>query len=434
MKFGGKKIGRNDPCPCGSGKKYKKCHLLTGIDDIENRQKGLIVEDYTYSKKVTYNVGSPGVMISEIVHFGGDYEIVQQNPSDFIFVLNVDVPAYLPLQDNFQYKFKHNSDLYFLYHKTKERGEEFYSTLDTSNLPYFSSIQVQGQVTRQISTQIECKKTSYDLIVYVLNKINSFLDNEYKIGIGDKPILSYHILFYPKNNFPNSKPVAKATIPYTGVIDIKGPENKILINNELLKSYLTEKIKIEKFTEDSIIPDISDKSFSETIFITAHDFSFYCAQHPSSLNLLYEEQIRDLYLIILKTIFSGAEGEVFNYDGKSDFKVTNPNNKYQFVIGEFKWWKDEASFKEVFNQAVRKHSTGLEQEIYILMLNKNKYIFKVYEKIKNLIELEPEFFKIVEEKLIPEGSKQLFNKYEINVKGYKVQLILGLINLWHQKV
>jgi len=23
---GGQKTGRNDPCPCGSGKKYKKCH------------------------------------------------------------------------------------------------------------------------------------------------------------------------------------------------------------------------------------------------------------------------------------------------------------------------------------------------------------------------------------------------------------------------
>ena len=22
----GKKVGRNDPCPCGSGKKYKLCH------------------------------------------------------------------------------------------------------------------------------------------------------------------------------------------------------------------------------------------------------------------------------------------------------------------------------------------------------------------------------------------------------------------------
>ncbi|HLD77418.1 MAG TPA: SEC-C metal-binding domain-containing protein [archaeon] len=24
----GQKVGRNDPCPCGSGKKYKKCCLL----------------------------------------------------------------------------------------------------------------------------------------------------------------------------------------------------------------------------------------------------------------------------------------------------------------------------------------------------------------------------------------------------------------------
>jgi uncharacterized protein YecA (UPF0149 family) len=23
--FGGARVGRNDPCPCGSGKKYKKC-------------------------------------------------------------------------------------------------------------------------------------------------------------------------------------------------------------------------------------------------------------------------------------------------------------------------------------------------------------------------------------------------------------------------
>jgi len=23
---GGQKVGRNDPCPCGSGKKYKHCH------------------------------------------------------------------------------------------------------------------------------------------------------------------------------------------------------------------------------------------------------------------------------------------------------------------------------------------------------------------------------------------------------------------------
>ncbi|HEX2573824.1 MAG TPA: SEC-C metal-binding domain-containing protein [Polyangia bacterium] len=25
------KVGRNEPCPCGSGKKYKKCHGLTAV-------------------------------------------------------------------------------------------------------------------------------------------------------------------------------------------------------------------------------------------------------------------------------------------------------------------------------------------------------------------------------------------------------------------
>lgn len=25
-----KKVGRNDPCPCGSGKKYKQCHGKNG--------------------------------------------------------------------------------------------------------------------------------------------------------------------------------------------------------------------------------------------------------------------------------------------------------------------------------------------------------------------------------------------------------------------
>ena len=25
-----RKVGRNDPCPCGSGRKFKKCHLFGG--------------------------------------------------------------------------------------------------------------------------------------------------------------------------------------------------------------------------------------------------------------------------------------------------------------------------------------------------------------------------------------------------------------------
>lgn len=29
-------LGRNEPCPCGSGKKYKQCHL--GADEAKDRE------------------------------------------------------------------------------------------------------------------------------------------------------------------------------------------------------------------------------------------------------------------------------------------------------------------------------------------------------------------------------------------------------------
>lgn len=29
------RVGRNDPCPCGSGKKFKKCHYMSEGGEIE---------------------------------------------------------------------------------------------------------------------------------------------------------------------------------------------------------------------------------------------------------------------------------------------------------------------------------------------------------------------------------------------------------------
>ncbi len=36
IKRDSEKVGRNDPCPCGSGKKFKKCHGETGADDAHS--------------------------------------------------------------------------------------------------------------------------------------------------------------------------------------------------------------------------------------------------------------------------------------------------------------------------------------------------------------------------------------------------------------
>ena len=35
-----KDVGRNDPCPCGSGKKFKKCHLLR-VDRLDKKDNGI---------------------------------------------------------------------------------------------------------------------------------------------------------------------------------------------------------------------------------------------------------------------------------------------------------------------------------------------------------------------------------------------------------
>jgi preprotein translocase subunit SecA len=34
------KVGRNDPCPCGSGKKYKKCHGMPGAPPLGSEPRG----------------------------------------------------------------------------------------------------------------------------------------------------------------------------------------------------------------------------------------------------------------------------------------------------------------------------------------------------------------------------------------------------------
>jgi preprotein translocase subunit SecA len=30
----GERVGRNDPCPCGSGKKFKNCHMGKSVGPI----------------------------------------------------------------------------------------------------------------------------------------------------------------------------------------------------------------------------------------------------------------------------------------------------------------------------------------------------------------------------------------------------------------
>ncbi len=64
-----KKLGRNDPCHCGSGKKYKNCHLISE-DNKSGKNKAFILMAlviifaligvaFAYMNSQNYN-GGPG--------------------------------------------------------------------------------------------------------------------------------------------------------------------------------------------------------------------------------------------------------------------------------------------------------------------------------------------------------------------------------------
>jgi hypothetical protein len=84
------KIGRNDPCPCGSGKKYKKCHLGH--------------EDDLISEKIKVGHGEIDAKLVNLpeVHYGRSKEFleelnIQQVTDKKIGVKFIDLTHYLKL-------------------------------------------------------------------------------------------------------------------------------------------------------------------------------------------------------------------------------------------------------------------------------------------------------------------------------------------------
>lgn len=214
------------------------------------------------------------------------------------------------------------------------------------------------------------------------------------------------------------------TNPYVEWLKNKGEDK---IPQQIIDSLL-------KFTKEVTLPKIQSKPFEEKVFHLIHDFCFFCRQTPDGINTLREEQIRNMLLVNLKTEFTHAEGEAYNFDGKLDFKVVNPENKYEIINGELKWWTDKNSATELFKQATQKHFTGQEIAIYTIILNRNKDAKNVFKTVSDIF-LEEDAIAIKKfEPCAPSGSKELVAKTLIDCSEETIPLYLFLNNLYHKKV
>ena len=238
-----------------------------------------------------------------------------------------------------------------------------------------------------------------------------------------------------------------ATVNYSEITDENGPVFHCLFlsfidKNRYLKYHHSrgyppditgESELIEVYAREIITPKIANKTFENGVYLLLHDFCFYCRERPKALYQFEESNIRDLFLVAAKTALRTGEAEAYHYDGKLDFKLINPGNRYEIMTGEFKWWRGVGSAIDVFHQAIRKHTTGQEQAIFTIMISKAKDSRKIFSKILAVYKSQPETKLHSYMPIVPAGSKELFGMFKVQVRNSTINLYLGLIDLFYEQ-
>ncbi len=406
------------------------------IIDLPNHDNTILIEDYI--TKETWEIGSSKFVYSDVAFNQGNFIEVLNSPEDYIFFIKYDCPYILPLNDGNSTIFKYkNADFKYI-HSLKQRGQQEFSTLDVLRLPRFSSFQVQGEIDKSIvdyKDEVEgFSKVStfmWNVITNLNEKINDLILTEDRVDFSYNRILSYRVSFFRKSDM--HKPTAVIIVPYTSVIDLRGPQKSDFLDEDILKLYLNEKIKLKNYYKDYLPDPEKELTFRDKIFKIVFDFAFYSCERPEALSKLSEELIRDLFLIPVKMFAFSAEAEAYTYDGKLDFKITNPNNKYEIISGEYKIWRGISSFDECYKQISEKHSAGNEGELYLIMINKNKSVKETYNKSLEALKTKGSFIKTLNEN-ISFSKSQFFSRHLISIKGNEICLILGIINVYYEKI
>ncbi len=397
-------------------------------------QTGYLIEDYW--TKETISIGSPGVQVFKVQMTIGDLNPIANNPNQYELRVYYDCPFLFPLNDSHKGKFNFKDREIKYFHKIKKRGQQEFSTLDILRLPKFSAIQIAVPILEKDynikdNGLIESKldDLSWELINFLNRKINDVIDlKKFKIDLEANKVLSYRNIYFDKSDY--SKEKAFTVFPYTSMIHIDAPKNTENIDEDILRLYLQNRIELKNYVEEYLPKVQKDQSFEKIVFRVVHDFAHYSSERPESISQLNEELIRDLFLIALKVLLPYSDAEVFNYDGKLDFKVSNPINQYEIITGEYKVWSGKDSFDECLNQITEKHSTGAEKEVYMLFINRNKKADETYKKALGMLKKDSHYIKEINSN-ISLSRNQFFSRHKVKIKDREIDLVLGLINVYY---
>jgi hypothetical protein len=363
----------------------------------------------------SYGIGGKqsGVIHASLL-LEGNHQAVVGNLSSYWALFEFDLPTKLPLGDE-RWSIPYEETTLHVRLLPKTRGEELWSSLDTTTLPEFTRVSIKASPTflpDRIRPVAEVVLENVELLLAAANRS--------PLPAIARQRLSLRAYFYERP-FRN-RPVLAATVPLTDEVRYDSP-TPVPITAEILERLDEIRSGLVRFVSESEQPT----SFGERVLRIVHDFSFFGRQHAGALSRLREEVLRDFLLMVFKHFFP-AEGEAFNHRGKTDIKVVNPENRYEFAVVELKFWRDRESINELMRQASAEHVTGQESLIICQILSRNKEFGSVVDTIRSLIESHAAV-----ESLIPfshRGTSEVLFRSSIHVRGREVPFLVSCVDLY----
>jgi len=366
-----------------------------------------------------FGVGPIGAITHASLVIEGNQKIVVEHPGSFLAKVGFDLPVALGLGEQPWSIQLGNTTLQCVL-LPRTRGQELFSSMNTTLLPVFTHVQIEA-------TPSFAPDQTPAVVTAVLQHVDRLLvaADQPPLPRRLKDAVTVQALFYPQPH-SGEPAVARVTIPLTGVVSAVVPDR-----TPITSSILTAADQLQRDITEFVAERAQDEGFIEKVLRSVHDFGFYCRQHPETLTRLKEEELRDLLLVVQKQVFA-AEGEAKQHRGRTDIKLVNPQDRYQLVVEELKFWPGEDAIRELLQQGLDDHATGQEALIVLQVLSRNQDFNGVVEKVRRLVSDDPAVVAPFKRKFYGSSKEHLYEAHA-TVHGEQVPLALSFVNLYSDR-
>jgi hypothetical protein len=386
---------------------------------LQEDRPSFAAEVRSHATGEVYGVGVPGMVVHASLAIEGNQKAVVEHPDSFLAKVLFDLPVALGLgEEPWSIPFGDSTLECVLLRRA--RGQERWTSTNTTLLPAFTRVRIRATP----SFAPDQTPAAVKLVLQYLDRLLAAADQP-PLQERDKDEVTVQASFYPQP-YNGDPAVAQVTIPLTGVVHAVVPDQTPITVNILAAAD-----QLQRDLTEFVADRAEDESFIEQVLRSVHDFGFYCRQHAETLARLDEETIRDLLLVVQKHLFA-AEGEAIQHRGKTDIKLVNPNDRYQLVVEELKFWSTEDKIRELLEQGLVDHVTGQEDLIVLQVLSRNKNFMQVVEKVRTMVSEDPSIVAPFRRKIYGRSKEYLYLA-EATVHGERIPLALSFVNLYSDR-